>query len=88
MEEMLVAIQVLIFGVVVMARLHMTSHLARKRIIGFCLSILAGFMFMGLMIHQGLFVLAAMEIIIITLDTRGVINNRRKEDLNDQGSPQ
>ena len=88
MDSIVLAVQVLIFGVVVLARLHMTSHLARKRIIGFSLSILAGFMYMGLMVHKELFVLAAMEIIIIALDSRGVVNNRRKEDLNDQGNPQ
>ena len=78
--EIVLAAQVAIFGIVVVARLNMTSHLTRKRIKGFTYSAIAGVFYTGLMIEQGLYILAAMGIITLFLDTRGVYNNWSKAD--------
>ena len=79
-QELVTAAQVAIFGIVVVARLNMTSHLTRKRIKGFSYSALAGIFYTGLMVEQGLHILAAMGIITLFLDVRGIINNWRKND--------
>ena len=76
-EEMKIAVQVLIFGLVVVARLHMTSHLARKRVWGFSMNVVAGIYYCGLMAYSGLYILAAMDLVIMCLDARGVKNNMR-----------
>lgn len=76
-EEIKIAVQVLIFGLVVVARLHMTSHLARKRVWGFSMNVLAGICYACVMAYSGLFILAAMDIVIMCLDARGVKNNLR-----------
>jgi hypothetical protein len=79
-EELKVAVQILIFGLVVVARLHMTSHLARKRVWGFGMNLIAGVGYVCLMAYSGLFILAAMDIVIMCLDARGVRNNLRDLD--------
>ena len=76
-EEIKIAVQVLIFGLVVVARLHMTSHLARKRVWGFSMNVVAGVCYCGVMIWSGLYILAAMDLVIMCLDARGVKNNLR-----------
>ena len=76
-EEIKIAIQILIFGLVVVARLHMTSHLARKRVWGFSMNCFAGLCYCGVMIYSGLYILAAMDLVIMCLDARGVKNNLR-----------
>ena len=76
--ELLVAAQTLAFGLVVIARMQMTSHLARKRMWGFGFSICAAIVFMTIMVTQGLYILAAMDLTILCLDTRGVLNNYRE----------
>ena len=80
MEDLKIAIQILIFGLVVVARLHMTSHLARKRVWGFGMNVIAGVCYCGLMIWSGLYILAAMDLVIMALDARGVKNNLREVD--------
>ena len=80
MEDLKIAIQILIFGLVVVARLHMTSHLARKRVWGFGMNVIAGICYCGLMIWSGLYILAAMDLVIMALDARGVKNNLREVD--------
>lgn len=77
-NEILIAGQTIAFGLVVIARMHLTSHLARKRLWGFILSIVAAVVFMTIMISQGLYILAAMDVTIMALDARGVINNYRE----------
>jgi hypothetical protein len=76
-EEIKIAIQILIFGLVVVARLHMTSHLARKRVWGFSMNCVAGLCYCAVMIYSGLYILAAMDLVIMCLDARGVKNNLR-----------
>ena len=79
-EELKIAVQILIFGMVVVARLHMTSHLARKRVWGFGMNVVAGIAYVGLMTWTGLYILAAMDLVIMTLDARGVKNNLKEVD--------
>lgn len=79
-EEFKIAIQILIFGLVVVARLHMTSHLARKRVWGFSMNVVAGICYCAVMVWSGLYILAAMDLVIMCLDARGVRNNLRDVD--------
>lgn len=79
-EELKIAVQILIFGMVVVARLHMTSHLARKRVWGFGMNVIAGVCYVGLMTWTGLYILAAMDLVIMCLDARGVKNNLKEVD--------
>jgi hypothetical protein len=77
-NELVMAVQVFVFGLVVLARVHLTSHLARKRVWGFGYSMCAGFLFCSLMVWKELYVLAAMDIIVLGLDARGLRNNLRE----------
>ena len=77
-QEILMAVQVFIFGFVVMARMNLSSHLARKRVWGFGYSMIAGVMFIGLMLYKELYIMAAMDCIVLGLDSRGLLNNLRE----------
>ena len=80
------AIQITIFGLVVVARMHMTSYVAKKRVLGFGISCVAGVCYMSLMYYMGLYILAAMEIIVLCLDARGVYNNLKKDEILEEKS--
>jgi len=77
-SELLIAIQVFIFGLVVLARINMTSHLARKRVWGFGFSMMANLLFIVLMLYNEFYVLAAMDLMVLGLDSRGLLNNLRE----------
>ena len=86
-SDAVIAIQTIIFGIVVVARLYMTSALARKRTYGFGWSLCAGLLYGSLMFYMELYILAAMEVVIMSLDSRGVIHNYRrnkKEESNER----
>jgi len=82
-SEVVLAIQTAIFGLIVIARFYLTSHLACKRVYGFMWSFFAGVLYCSLMVYVGLYVLAVMEIVIMGLDSRGIIKNYRRRHLNE-----
>ena len=69
-------LQVLVFALVVVSRLYITSHLARKRVNGFYMSIAASVMFVVILIAQQLYTLIALQVVLSALDLRGAVNNR------------
>ena len=69
-------LQVLVFALVVISRLYITSHLARKRVSGFYMSALASMVFIVILSAQQLYTLIALQVVIMGLDIRGAFNNR------------
>ena len=72
-------LQVLVFAMVVISRLYITSHLARKRINGFYLSMASSAVFVVILMAQGLYTLIALQVVLSALDLRGAINNKKVE---------
>ena len=69
-------LHVLVFALVVISRLYITSHLARKRVNGFYMSALASLVFIVILTAQQLYTLIALQVVIMGLDVRGAFNNR------------
>ena len=69
-------LQVLVFALVVISRLYITSHLARKRVNGFYMSAIASMVFIVILAAQQLYTLIALQVVIMGLDMRGALNNR------------
>ena len=74
------ALQVAIFGLIVVARMNITSHLARKRVLGFIYSAIGGLGFVVLMGMQELWLMVAMNVVLLGTDVRGIRNNLKKGD--------
>ena len=72
-------LQVLVFALVVISRLYITSHLARKRVNGFYMSALASLVFIVILTAQQLYTLIALQVVIMGLDVRGAFNNKKVE---------
>ncbi len=73
-------LQVLVFALVVISRLYITSHLARKRVSGFYLSTVASVVFVVILAAQELYTLIALQVVIMGLDVRGAVNNKKVEN--------
>ena len=69
-------LQVLVFALVVVSRLYITSHLARKRVRGFYMSMASSVVFVVILMAQQLYTLIALQVVLSALDLRGAINNR------------
>ena len=69
-------LQVLVFALVAVSRLYITSHLAVKRVRGFYMSIAASIVFVVILSAQQLYTLIALQVVLSALDLRGAINNR------------
>ena len=69
-------LQVLVFALVVVSRLYITSHLARKRVRGFYMSMMSSAVFVVILSAQQLYTLIALQVVLSALDMRGAINNR------------
>lgn len=72
-------LQVLVFALVVVSRLYITSHLARKRVKGFYMSMVSSAVFVVILMAQELYTLIALQVVLSTLDMRGAINNKKVE---------
>ena len=72
-------LQVLVFALVVVSRLYITSHLARKRVNGFYMSMVSSAVFVVILMAQELYTLIALQVVLSTLDMRGAINNKKVE---------
>ena len=72
-------LQVLVFALVVVSRLYITSHLARKRVNGFYMSMAASVVFVVILMAQQLYTLIALQVVLTALDLRGAINNKKVE---------
>lgn len=72
-------LQVLVFALVVVSRLYITSHLAAKRVRGFYMSIAASLVFVVILSAQQLYTLIALQVVLSALDMRGAINNKKVE---------
>ena len=72
-------LQVLVFALVVVSRLYITSHLATKRVRGFYMSIAASLVFVVILSAQQLYTLIALQVVLSALDMRGAINNKKVE---------
>ena len=73
-------LQVLVFALVVVSRLYITSHLARKRVNGFYMSMAASVVFVVILMAQELYTLIALQVVLTSLDMRGAINNKKVEN--------